>query len=67
MRAYYAIAVVAIILVAFGVKLFFFSAPTAEAGLAVRSSSMDISRMHQSANLPMEKIDDMTFVYSDGD
>jgi hypothetical protein len=32
MRSRYAIAIVAVILIGFGVKLFFFSAPTAEAG-----------------------------------
>ena len=31
MRAHHAIAVVAVILISFGVKMFFFSAPTAEA------------------------------------
>ena len=62
--AQYAIAVVAIILVAFGVKLFFFSAPPAEAGLAVR---MDIAKMHENSNLPVQHVHDMTFVYSDGD
>jgi hypothetical protein len=66
-RAHYAIAVVAIILVAFGVKLFFFSAPTAEAQLAVESFSMDIAKMHENPNFPVQHVHDMTFVYSDGD
>jgi hypothetical protein len=65
--AHYAIAVVASILVAFGVKLFFFSAPSAEAGLAVKSSRMDISKIHENTNFPIQKMYDMTFVYSDGD
>jgi hypothetical protein len=64
--AHYAIAVIAVILVAFGVKLFFFSAPTAEAGLAV-TSRMDIAKMHENANLPVQHLHDMTFVYSDRD
>ena len=34
-RSRYAIAVVAVILIGFGVKQFFFSAPTAEAGISV--------------------------------
>jgi hypothetical protein len=38
MRAHHAIAVVAVILISFGVKMFFFSAPTAEAD--VKNSSM---------------------------
>ena len=62
--AHYAIAIVAVILIEFGVKLFFFSAPTAEAGL---TSRMDIAKMHENANLPVQHVHDMTFVYSDGD
>ncbi len=74
MRLHHAIAVVAVVLIAFGVKLFFFSAPTAEAGVhAVKSSSMNVFQMHidypNMKNLPMsdEKMLDMTFVFSDGD
>ena len=42
LRAHRAIAVVSVILISFGVKMFFFSAPTAEADIhAVPSASMD--------------------------
>jgi len=41
MRIHHAIAVIAVILISFGVKLFFFSPPTAEA--ATKGSSMATS------------------------
>ena len=70
MRAHHAIAVVAVILISFGVKIFFFSAPTAEADIhAVPSASMDILQMHidhsNGNNHPVQKLHDMTFVFSD--
>ncbi|MGA6969130.1 MAG: hypothetical protein WBZ51_36590 [Xanthobacteraceae bacterium] len=69
MRAYHAIGIVAVILVGFGLKLLFFSAPSAEADLrGVRSADMDIFQMHQNnKTLPEQKIHDMTFVFSEGD
>jgi Bacterial regulatory helix-turn-helix protein, lysR family len=46
MRAHHAIAVVAVILISFGVKMFFFSAPTAEADIhAGPSASMDVLKI----------------------
>ena len=64
MRARYAIAVVTAILVGFGLKLFFFSAPSAIANTGVVTSvSMNISEIQKNIkNLPVEKIHDMTFV-----
>ena len=70
MRAHHVIiTAVAVILIGFGVKLTFFWAPTAEANLlSVKSVSMDISEVQRSTkNLPVQKIHDMTFVFSDGD
>jgi hypothetical protein len=69
MRSHYAIAVVAVILVGFGLKLIFLSAPIAEADVGfVGSVRMDVSEMHQNIkNLPADKFHDMTFVFSDGD
>jgi hypothetical protein len=69
MRAKHATGIVAVILVGFGLKLLFFSAPTAEADLRiVKSVGMDISQMHQNKrNLPEQKIHDMTFVFSEVD
>ena len=69
MRAHHAIGIVAVILVGFGLKLLFFSAPSAEADLrGARSADMDIFQMHQNnKNLPEQKIHDMTFVFSGDD
>jgi hypothetical protein len=56
------------ILVVVGVKLFFLSGPIAAPGAgSTRSVSVDISGMfHTIKNLPVEKIHDMTFVFSNG-
>jgi len=70
MRAHHVIiAAVAVILIGFGVTLIFFLAPTAEANLSrSKGVSMDISEVQRSTkNLPVQKIHDMTFVFSDGD
>jgi hypothetical protein len=70
MRAYHVvIAAVSVILISSGVKLIFFWAPTAEATiLSFKSPSMDISELHRNTNnLPVQKIHDMSFVFSDGD
>lgn len=72
MRAHHAIAVVAVILISFGVKMFFFSAPTAEANIhAGPSASMDVLQLHvdhpNRNNLPLQKLHDMSFVFSDRD
>ena len=70
MRAHHVIiAAVAVILIGIGVKLIFFWAPTAEATiLSVKSPSMDISELHRNTkNLPVQKIHDMSFVFSAGD
>jgi hypothetical protein len=69
MRAHHVIVVVAAILVAVGVKLIFFPAPTAEAeSLSIKSVGVDVSQLHQNAkNLPVQKFHDMSFVFPDGD
>ena len=64
MRARNVTAIVALVLVGFGIKLFFFSAPPAE---AEGRKSLDISRMHVGKNLPVQKVHDMSFVYSHED
>ncbi|MGB7701989.1 MAG: hypothetical protein WBL91_10195 [Pseudolabrys sp.] len=65
MRLHHAIAVTAAILLGFGVKLFFFPAPIAEADTSgVKSSSMNVLQMH-SKGLPVQKVSDMSFVFSD--
>jgi hypothetical protein len=67
MRVYHAIVTVAAILVVFGLTVIFFSAPITVADASVVGrGSMDISEMQRSiTNLPVEKIHDMTFVFSD--
>jgi hypothetical protein len=69
MRAHHVISVVAVILVGIGVKLIFFTAPTAEADpLSLKSVGVDVSQLHQNLkNLPVQKFHDMSFVFSDGD
>jgi hypothetical protein len=68
MRAHHAVAVLTVLLVGFGVKLYFFSTPTAEADeSSVKSSSMEVLKMQENIKLPTQKIHDMTFVFSEGD
>ena len=69
MRAHHAIAIVAILLIGFGLKLTFFSPPPAEAVVPqVEIVRMDVFQMQQNAkNLPEQKMNDMTFVFSEGD
>ena len=68
MNAHHAIAIVAVILVGFGLKLIFFSTPIAEADVApVGSVRIEISEVHlNSKSLSLEKFHDMSFVFSDG-
>ena len=69
MRAHHALVVAAVLLVGFGAKLFFFSAPKANAGVHV--VNMDIHQMHldyrDMTSLPVEKVHDTTFVFAEGD
>ena len=69
MRAHHVIAVVAVILVGVGVKLIFFTAPTAEADpLFIKSVGVDVSQLHQNVkNLPVQKSHDMSFVFPGSD
>jgi hypothetical protein len=68
MRLHYGIAVVAAILVAFGAKLFFFSPPIAEPGA---NGNMNVLQMHVDhpniKSLPVQNVNDMSFVFSKGD
>ncbi len=70
MRIHHAIAVVGFLVIGLGAKLFFFSAPTAEANIpAVKSSGMNVNQMHvdHRNNLPVQKMHDMSFVFSEAD
>ena len=67
MRVRHAIFIVPAILIAFGLTLFFFSAPITVADASVvKREGVNISEMQRSiTNLPVEKFRDMTFVFSD--
>ena len=70
LRAHHAIAVVAVLLISFGVKMFFStSAPTAEANIrAVSSASVNVLQMHRDVDtksLPVQKMNDKTFIFTD--
>ena len=72
MRAHHVIAVVTVLIIGLGAKQFFFPATEAEADIrAVPSASMNVFQMHidhpNMKNIPVQKIHDMTFVFSDGD
>ncbi len=70
MRAHHVIAVVAILLISFGVKVFFFPAPTAEADVNA-TAGMNVLQMQidhpNRNNLPSEKVIDRSLVYSEPD
>jgi hypothetical protein len=56
MRAHHVIAVIAAILVGVGLKLAFFTAPTAEAvSLSVKRAGMDVSQVRNVEASPAEK------------
>ena len=72
MRAHHIIAVAAVLIIGLGAKQFFFPATEAEADIhAAPSASMDVLQMHidhpNITNLPVQKMRDMTFVFSDSD
>ena len=69
MRTHQAIAVVAVIMLGVGVKLIFFMAPTAEAvSLSITSAGVDASQLHREvSDIPVQKFDDMSLVFSGGD
>jgi hypothetical protein len=69
MRAHHVIAVVAAVLVGAGVKLIFFTAPTAEADtLSIESVGVDVSQLHRNVtNLPVQTFHDMSLVFPGAD
>jgi hypothetical protein len=64
MRKHHIAAIVATILLAFAVKVFFLT-PVAEAN--VQGGGIDVSRMQENRSLPVQAVHDMTFVYSQED
>ena len=69
MRSRHIIAITAVLAVGFGVKLIFFSSPTAEANVdAINSVRMDISQLHQNVkSLLPQRFRDMSLVFPGGD
>jgi hypothetical protein len=65
MRVHYTIAIVAIVLIGFSLKLTLFSAPPAEANVGFRIDTLQLQQNIKS--LPEQKMNDMTFVFSEGD
>ncbi len=61
MRTHQAVAVVAVVLLGFGAKQYFFSTPTAHASINVSQMSLDYPDVKY---LPVQKLDDMTFVFT---
>ena len=67
MRKHHVAAILATILLAFAVKVFFL-ALNAEANIrAVNGATMDVSRLHESRTPPVQAVHDMTFIYSHED
>ena len=69
MRAHHVIGVAAVILIGVSAKLFFVSAPTAEANSQpITSVGIDISQLQQNAKeLPFQKAGDLSLVYAEVD
>ena len=69
LRTHPVIAIAAILIISFGVKMFFLSAPTAEATThAVPSASVNVLQMHRDVDtksLPVQKMNDKTFIFTD--
>ena len=69
MRAHHVIAAFVVLIVGLGAKEFLFSVTTAEADLHA-ASSINTTQMHldhRTTKFPVQKMHDMTFVYSDGE
>ena len=74
LREHHAIAVVIVLLISFGVKMFFSSsAPTAEASIhsvpsAILSASVNVLQLQRDVDtksLPVQKMNDKTFIFTD--
>jgi hypothetical protein len=62
MRPHHIIAIVIVLVAGFAVKQLF--SPTAGANVdTVNSPSVDVFKMHANTRLPVQKIDDMAFVF----
>ncbi len=63
LRANHVAVVIAILLISFGVKMFFLSAPTAEADIhSVPVTTLEPLTMHY-GTMPVQEMSDLTFVF----
>jgi hypothetical protein len=71
LRRHPVIAIAAMLIISFGVKMFLMSAPTAEADTpAVPSARMNVLQMHRdidTKSIPVQKMNDNTFIFTDED
>ena len=68
MRAHHALAVVAVLIVATGLKFVFYPPIKADAEVPPGMNVLQIQTDHPNmSNMPVQKIHDMTFVFADGD
>jgi hypothetical protein len=69
LRTHPVIAIAAMLIISFVVKVFFLSAPTAEAKRhAIPSASVNVLQMHRDVDtksLPVQKMNDKTFIFTD--
>jgi hypothetical protein len=66
MRKHHIVAVLAVLIIGIGAKQYFFPPIKAEANIP--NASMDVFQMqidHPNKNLPVEKMHDMSFVFSE--
>jgi hypothetical protein len=67
MRAHHVIAVVAVLIIGLGAKQFLFPPKQADAD-AVPSASLNVFQMHRdldTKSLPVQKMNDKTFIFTD--
>jgi regulatory helix-turn-helix LysR family protein len=69
MRTHHVIAALVVLIVGLGAKEFLFSVTTAEADLRAASgiNTIQMHLDHRTTEFPVQKMHDMTFVYSEGD
>ena len=69
MRAHHVIAVVAVLVIGLGAKQFLFSPTQADANInAVPRDSVNVLQMHRdidTKSVPVQKMNDKTFIYTD--
>ena len=68
MRALFVVAVAAILMAGFGLTLFSFARPiTQQIADSGKGTSRDVSQAHGTAQLPIQRVHDMSVVFSQDD